>query len=424
MISTLLRVFWINLRRDRVVWLLTFVVPVAFFSIFALIFGSQDRGGTPTIHVAVVDEDGSDFTKSLVAAMEKERSLRVTTTVEGQGTAGQTPRLTRQDAEALVRSGKVAAAVILPKKLGQSFPSFGGDRPSVELLADSSDPVAPQMLGGMLQGLVMTAVPDSMLKGGIEQMKKWGGPLTPQQEKAFERADQILKRPAKEDGKGGPASGLLDVKVVDLIGQEKANPVIAFYAAATAVMFLLFACANGAGGSLIEEVENGTLDRLLSSNMTMTQLLIGKWISFILLGLLQVTVMFVWGWLVFSVELWSHLAGFFVMTIITSAAAAAFGIMLGTFCHTRGQLAGISTTVILLMSAVGGSMFPRFAMSETLQKVGLFTFNAWALDGYQKVFWRDAPVWELWPQVLVLVCLTLIFFAAARWLGARRWEAV
>jgi ABC-2 type transport system permease protein len=153
----------------------------------------------------------------------------------------------------------------------------------------------------------------------------------------------------------------------------------------------------------------------------MTQLLAGKWISFVLLGVMQVSVMFLWGWLVFRLELWSHLAGFLLMTVVTAAAAAGFGIMLGTLCRTRGQLAGISTTVILLMSAVGGSMFPRFAMSEGLQKAGLFTFNAWALDGYQKVFWRDSPVWELWPQLLVLASLTVVFLAAARSL-ARRWE--
>jgi ABC-2 type transport system permease protein len=153
----------------------------------------------------------------------------------------------------------------------------------------------------------------------------------------------------------------------------------------------------------------------------MTQLLAGKWLSFILLGVLQVSVMFLWGWLAFRVELWSHLPGFLVMTVVTAAAAAGFGIMLGTLCRNRGQLAGISTTVILMMSAVGGSMFPRFAMSETLQTVGLATFNAWALDGYQKVFWRDAPVWELWPQLLVLAALTIVFLVAARSL-ARRWE--
>jgi ABC-2 type transport system permease protein len=67
-------------------------------------------------------------------------------------------------------------------------------------------------------------------------------------------------------------------------------------------------------------------------------------------------------------------------------------------------------------------MFPRFLMSETMQKLGLLTFNAWALDGYLKVFWRDAPLWQLWPQVLVLSGLTVVFLGAARLL-ARRWEA-
>jgi len=73
------------------------------------------------------------------------------------------------------------------------------------------------------------------------------------------------------------------------------------------------------------------------------------------------------------------------------------------------------------MSALGGSMFPRFLMSETMQKIGLVTFNAWALDGYLKVFWRNAPIWQLWPQVAVLGCLALVFLAGARTI-ARRWE--
>jgi ABC-2 type transport system permease protein len=60
-------------------------------------------------------------------------------------------------------------------------------------------------------------------------------------------------------------------------------------------------------------------------------------------------------------------------------------------------------------------------MSETMQKMGLVTFNAWALDGYLKVFWRNAAVWELWPQVLVLAALGATFLGIARLLG-RRWE--
>ena len=56
-----------------------------------------------------------------------------------------------------------------------------------------------------------------------------------------------------------------------------------------------------------------------------------------------------------------------------------------------------------------------------MQKFGLLTFNAWALDGYLKVFWRDAAIWQLWPQVLVLAVLTAVFLGLARTF-ARRWE--
>jgi ABC-2 type transport system permease protein len=417
MIATLLRIFWLHLRRDRVVWLLTFIVPVVFFSIFAIIFSGQSRSSTPTVHVAVVDEDNSDFSRKLASVMESEKSLEATTRLENGAL------FTRAGAESLVRDGRVSAAIVLPKGLGQSFPGFSGKGPTVEILADTSDPVAPQMLSGMLQGLAMTAAPDAMIKGGLGQLTKWGGPLTPGQQQAITQAEQFFKQPAAGNGPvgGGATSGLLSVKVVDVLGQTKANPVVAFCAAATAVMFLLFSRANGAGGSLIEEVENGTLDRLLSSNLTMTQLLAGKWISFVMLGMVQITVMFLWGWLVFGLELCSHLAGFLIMTTVTAAAVAAFGVMLGTLCRTRSQLGGVSTTVILLMSAVGGSMFPRFLMSENLQAVGLLTFNAWALDGYQKVFWSDAPIGELWPQLLVLAGLTGGFLVAARTLS-RRWE--
>ena len=68
-------------------------------------------------------------------------------------------------------------------------------------------------------------------------------------------------------------------------------------------------------------------------------------------------------------------------------------------------------------------MFPRFLMSETLQRASLVGFNAWALDGYLKVFWREAPLAALAPQVGALLGFTALFLFLARRL-ARRWEAV
>ena len=57
-----------------------------------------------------------------------------------------------------------------------------------------------------------------------------------------------------------------------------------------------------------------------------------------------------------------------------------------TFASLEGWLNGLSVILILTMSCIGGSMVPRYLMSDELRQYGLWTFNAWALDGYTKVF--------------------------------------
>jgi ABC-2 type transport system permease protein len=265
------------------------------------------------------------------------------------------------------------------------------------------------------------------MQGGMRQFEKYAGAMTPQQKTAV---DAWLPRLKAQGSSGGNATGdasagamPIGVQVVDVMRTDnRRGSLISFYAAGIGVMFLLFSSVAGAGGALLDEAEAGTLERLLSTNLGMTGVLIGKWILLALIGCLQLTVMFLWGRVAFGLPLFSHVPGFAVMTIITAGAAAGFGLVLATLARSRAQLSGFSTILILTMSALGGSMFPRFLMSETMQKFGLLTFNAWALDGYLKVFWRQAPIWQLWPQVLVLLMLTAMFLSVARLL-ARRWEA-
>jgi ABC-2 type transport system permease protein len=425
MITTLLRVSWINLKRDRVAQALTFLLPILFFSIFASVFGGQGRQATSRVRIAVVDEDGSELSRRIVAALRQETGLRVRSTVdvEGQGAT-----LDRAAAERLVRNGDLPVAVILPKGLGAGAAAFGQGTgaPRIQLLADVSDPVAPEMVNGLLQKVSMTAAPDLMMQGGITQFEKHAGALTPEQRSAVSAWLPQLKpgtgTGAAATGAGAPAGGFgLAVDTVDVMRQGKDDSLVSFYAAGVGVMFLLFS-VSGAAGTLLDEVDSGTLDRVLSTRVGMGGLLLGKWIFIALIGILQLTVMFLWGWLVFGLDLFHHLPGFFVMTVVTAAAASGFGLLLATVARTRAQLGGISTIVILTMSALGGSMFPRFLMSETMQKFGLLTFNGWALDGYLKVFWRNASIWQLWPQVLVLAVLAAVFMTLAR-LFARRWEA-
>jgi ABC-2 type transport system permease protein len=210
------------------------------------------------------------------------------------------------------------------------------------------------------------------------------------------------------------------VEVRDIVGETKKNPTVTFYAAGLGVMFLMFSAA-GAGGALIEEAESGTLDRILSTRVSMSTLLLGKLTYLAGIGVTQLTLMFVWGALFFGLDLVHHIPGFVVMAVATALATSAFGLLLASVCRSRMQLVALSNLAILLMSALGGSLFPRFLMPAKMQRIGLVTLNAWALDGFQKIFWREEPLRAITPQVAVLLGIAAVLFLGASRV-ARRWE--
>ena len=68
MIATIVQTGFRSLRRDRVAFILSFVLPVAFFTIFGFVFGNMRSSSTPRVSVLVVDEDKSSARAPLSAA--------------------------------------------------------------------------------------------------------------------------------------------------------------------------------------------------------------------------------------------------------------------------------------------------------------------------------------------------------------------
>jgi ABC-2 type transport system permease protein len=423
LIAAIVRTAIVSLRRDRGALALSFILPVVFFSIFAVIFGGR-RNTTPRVTLLVVDEDHSGASERLVQGLKQEGSLVVETRPAPLKGAEQ-PEYTAATAEAAVKAGTAPVAVIIPQGFGANPISFGpsdASRPKVQLLEDSSDLVAPQVVSGLLQKIAMTSLPDVMAEQGSKYIDQFAGGLTREQRNRIEQSLAYLRKQqdATASASGNGSGGIVAVSSRAVVGQNKNNPMVSFYAAAIGVMFLLFT-ASGAAGALLDEAESGTLDRVLSSRVTMTTLMLGKLTFNSLLAFSQLLLMFLWGWAVFRLDFWSHIPGFIVMGVSSAVAVAAFGILLASICRTRAQLGALSTLVILVMSSIGGSMFPRFLMPQTMQKAGLLTINAWAIDGFTKIFWRDEPVSHLWPQLLVLLAIAVVLFGIARRV-ARRWE--
>ena len=90
MILAIIRTALVSLRRDRGALALSFILPVVFFSIFAVIFGGR-RDTTPKVHILVVDEDHSRASQRLVKGLQSERLAGR----QNSARAGQRRRTTR-----------------------------------------------------------------------------------------------------------------------------------------------------------------------------------------------------------------------------------------------------------------------------------------------------------------------------------------
>jgi len=416
MIASVVRAGWLNLRRDRAALMLSFIVPIVFFSIFAGIFGAQ-KSKTPKTTVAIADLDRSDSSRRLVDALKRESALDVVTTPKKSATP-----FDAQTAEATVRAGDAPVALVIPKGFGTTKIQFAGgsNGPAFKLLADSADPIADQVVGGLLQKNMMMSMSEMMMDAGVTEVDRWSGGLTTQQKATLDQNMKSYRTFSATPAATRSTDSLIKIEKTDVIGQNKSNVVAALYAAGIGVMFLLFTASN-AGGALLEENESGTLDRILTTRLTLTQLLLGKLAYLWTLGFVQICVMFIWGAIAFRLQLAQHIGGFLIMALTTSLATSAFGLLLASVCRTRAQLGAMSTLVVLSLSAIGGSMFPRFLMPAGLQKAGLVLFNSWALEGFTNVFWRELPLSSLVLPAAVLVGWGIVFFVVARQL-TKRWE--
>ncbi len=428
LLTPLLMVHWHRLRRDTAALVLTFILPLGFFSIFAGIFGAMSDGSPSALRIGLVDEDQSAL------------SRRFTTALGGLELLNVVVLPTRAAAVSAVRQGDFGAALVLQSGFAANYGNFDPQQARTELLFDAANPALRYGVRGIVQGIALGVAPDVLLARVTAYLATQNAPITAEQARVFTEWLPYLRGErswhAHVEGAVTPDADVLpmilrDVRAAD--APSAANDAsnvspVAYYAAGIGVMFLLFSMA-GASSLLLEDRENGTVERLLNAGVTLNVQLIGHALFFTLLGTAQVWLMFAWGALVFGLDLSDvrTLAGVLLFTPLTAAAACAFAMALATSCTTRTQLNGLSSIVILLMSALGGSMVPRFLMPPWMEPVALFTFNGWALDGFLKIFWFTDPdlsliafLTRLTPQVAMLIAMMIGFLGLARTL-ARRW---
>ncbi len=357
---------------DRRGLLMAFVVPIALITLFAFAFGGAGRGDEKPEprQLVIADLDQSNESKMLISSLDSLEEFVVKTT-------------TADSATELVLKGKRAAVLLIHQGFGDSVNKQG--TPVLEIRSDEGEGPEVAILTGALFGRLNEYV--GRMKMGT--LYKRSGDPPPQ---------GILYNPQ-------PAPNL-ELKQTSVIKQKENSAGLVHAVAGTAIMMLLFS-VTAMGMGMLDEKAEGTLKKLIVSPINPSSILFGKMISVNIISMMQLAVMFIFGWLVFGLDVPSHVPALLIMIFCTAYSCSSFGVFLVSFAKSRAQVQGMSTLVIMTMSALGGSMVPSFIMPAFMQKLGVITVNYWGVQGFYDIFWRDLPLTDptFLTRVLVLICI-------------------
>lgn len=405
MTLAILRAAFLLLLRDRGALLMALVVPVVFFMIFAEIFATA-AGDQLQLRVAIVDEVNSDESTRLLAALTAEPAIRPVPA-----------ELTRESARDQVRRGTADVGLII-RADGENLATASGlAAPPLLLLVDPSRSVTATVLTGHLQRAYFKALPDLAVGRVAELIGTEFTTFTPDQQAEIAAGLRGLRAGA---GTERPAGWTFDelVERDNVAGQNAALNNVAYYAGAVAFMFLLFAAAQSALG-ILDDQEAGILDRIAAGPGGIDVVVNGRFLFIVLQGLVQTCLIFGVAWLAYGVDLPGNFGPWAMISVSSAVLAAGLGLLLVTACQTRAQAQVLPTVVILIMSAIGGSMVPRFFMPHWLQQLGWATPNTWALEAYSGVFWRSEPALQLVPICFSLFGIGIAALGLSHWFGRR-----
>ncbi|MCJ7681232.1 MAG: ABC transporter permease [Candidatus Aminicenantes bacterium] len=190
---------------------------------------------------------------------------------------------------------------------------------------------------------------------------------------------------------------------------------------AMAVVFLLFTIFMYGGIGILEERRKGLLERLYLSPATFLSIIMGKWTARIIIGLLQLLLLFAAGRLIFKVYLGPSLPGLILVSLVFSAAIGALSILFGSLFKKMEVLIVFNILLANIMAALGGCWWPLEMVPRGLRMVGFAFPTGWIMDAYHKLIFFGLGLEYILPNLAVLSGYTIVFlFLAVRFFKIRK----
>jgi ABC-type multidrug transport system permease subunit len=179
------------------------------------------------------------------------------------------------------------------------------------------------------------------------------------------------------------------------------------------VMFLLFTVLMYGGINLLEERRQGQLERIILTPATYTALIGGKWVNRVMIGMLQITLMFLAGRFLFGVYLGESIPALFLVSLFFCGSIAGISILLGSLIQKEEVLILLNILVANLMAALGGCWWPLEVVPTGLRTASFIFPTGWTMDAYHKLISFGYGFQEILPHVGFLALFSLVFLFLA-----------
>jgi ABC-2 type transport system permease protein len=347
---------FIQLKRDRLTFGMIIGIPV----LQLILFGYAINADPKRLPTAVLAADAGPYSRTLLAAMQTSGYFRIEKHVANE-----------RELDELLAQGRVQFAVTIPENFERKL--VRGERPVLLVEADASDPAATGNAIAALSQLAFSSLQRD-LGGALAELK----PVAPPVEMRVHR---------RYNPEGITAYNI----VPGLIGTIL-----------TMTMVLM------TGLAMTRERERGTFENLLATPALPIEVMTGKIVPYILIGLIQVRLIIAAALALFEVPMQGNPALLYFVVLIFIAANLTLGITFSSIA--RNQLQAMQMTFFFFLPSIllSGFMFPFRGMPEWAQWLGSLLPLTHFLLLVRGIMLKGNTLIDLWPQLWPILAFMLV----------------
>lgn len=354
-----------QILRDRRTLVLLLVMPIVLTFLFGKALGTGELRQIPSV---ILNEDGSPESNAIVTAFSTYDEVQI------QGEVG-----TLQQAQDLLARGKIKAAIVIPRGFMQQIEA--GEEAQLQLLLDGTDNNSAPIVEGVAQRVIQRYNAERAVKG------LWARGVRP------DRGRRLIQPVfVQTEIRYNPGLNNLSYVMPGVIGLTLQLLTVMLMAV-----------------SITREREKGTLDQLMASPITRSELILGKLLPFLGTSLLNVvTILFVadrW----FNVPVRENLPLLLAVCVLFVLTSLATGLLISAVSRSQFQAIQIAVFYVLPVFMLSGAYAPIEAIPEAIRPITYLFPLMYFCRAVRAVTLRGASFLLVWKDLAILSGFVLVF---------------